>query len=62
MEEKEIIARLGAVKDHYLEIGKSIVDPEVISDMKQYVRLTKDYKDLQPVVDAYDAYVLLVDN
>lgn len=62
MEEREIIARLGAVKDHYLEIGKSIVDPDVISDMKQYVRLTKEYKDLEPVVKAYESYVLLVEN
>src|SRR5690606_22957518 len=62
MEEREIIARLGAVKDHYQEIGKSIVDPQVIADMKEYVRLTKEYKDLEPVVKAYDAYVLLVEN
>jgi len=62
MEEKEIIARLGAVKDHYIEIGKRIVDPDVIADMKQYVKLTKEYKDLQPVVDAYDSYMLLVEN
>src|SRR5690606_23338622 len=27
-----------------------------------YVRLTKEYKDLEPVVKAYDAYVLLVEN
>lgn len=62
MEEREIIERLGAVKDHYLEIGKSIVDPDVIADMKRYVKLTKEYKELQPIVEAYDHYVLLVQN
>ncbi len=62
MDEKEIIARLGAVKDHYQEIGKSIVDPEIIADMKQYVRLTKEYKELESIVEAYDSYVLLVEN
>lgn len=62
MEEREIIQKLGAVKDHYIEVGKSMVDPDVIADMKQYVKLTKEYKELQPIVEAYDAYVLLIEN
>lgn len=62
MDQNEILLRLGAVKDHYTEIGKQIVDPEVIADMKHYVKLTKEYKDLEPVVTAYDSYKLLCEN
>lgn len=62
MDRKEILMRLGAVKDRYIEIGKQIVDPEVINDMKRYVRLTKEYKELEPVVTAFDAYKLLCEN
>lgn len=62
MNQNEILVRLGSVKDHYQEIGKRIVDPDVISDMKIYVRLTKEFKDLEPVVRAYDAFKLLCDN
>lgn len=62
MDQEEILMRLASVKDHYNEIGKQIVDPDVIADMKRYVRLTKEYKDLEPVVEAYDSYKLLCEN
>ncbi len=62
MDQKEILARLGAINDHYIEVGKLIVDPDVISDMKRYVKLTKEYKDLEPVSKAYNDYKLLCEN
>lgn len=62
MEEREILARLGAVKDQYIEIGKRLVDPALMSDMKQFVRLSKEYKELEPVVKAYDQYKLMGEN
>lgn len=62
MDEKEIIARLGAINDHYIEVGKMIVDPEVISDMKRYVKLSKEYKELEPISKAYEEYKLLIAN
>ena len=37
-------------------------DPQVTSDMKRYVKLSKDYKDLQPVVKAYHEYKGLIDS
>ena len=36
-------------------------DPQVTADMKRYVKLSKDYKDLQPVVKAYRDYKSLLD-
>jgi peptide chain release factor 1 len=36
-------------------------DPQVTADMKRYVKLSKDYKDLQPVVKAYHEYKALLD-
>jgi peptide chain release factor 1 len=36
-------------------------DPAITSDMKRYVKLSKDYKDLQPVVRAYHQYKSLID-
>lgn len=62
MTEAEILLRLGAIKDHYQEVGKLIVDPEIISDMKRYVKLSKEYKELEPIAQAYDAYKLLSEN
>ncbi len=62
MDQREILARLGAVKDHYNEVGKRLVDPAMMDDMKQYVKLSKEYKELEPIVEAYDAYKLMCEN
>jgi peptide chain release factor 1 len=57
-----MIDKLQGLQAKYLEIEEQINDPEVIADMKRYVKLNKDYKELQPVVDAYKAYKNVVDN
>ncbi len=62
MNQQEILLRLGSVKDHYEELGKLIVDPSVISDMKRYVKLTKEFKDIEPIVQAYESYKLITEN
>jgi peptide chain release factor 1 len=62
MNEKEILSKLGAIRDHYLEVGKRIIDPEVIMDTKRYVKYSKEYKELEPVAEAFDSYKLLYDN
>ena len=37
-------------------------DPRITADMKRFVKLSKDYKDLQPVIKAYHDYRTLLDN
>ncbi len=56
MTQSEILFRLSSVRDHYDELGKLIVDPDVINDMKRYAKLAKEYKDLEPLVEAYEQY------
>jgi len=51
-----LIDKLESIKDRYFEVEKLITDPEVMSDMKRYIQLNKEYKDLGPVVEAYDEY------
>lgn len=62
MSDNKLLNRLRAVRDHYQEIAKLIVDPAVIADMKRYVKLNKEYKDLEPLVQAYDEYKLICEN
>lgn len=57
-----LIAKLELIKERWEEVGKKIVDPEIISDMKQYVKLTKEYKDLEEVVTALDKLKSLTSN
>ncbi len=38
------------LKDKYEELQRQLSDPEVISDMKKYVQLNKEYKELDPII------------
>ena len=39
-----------------------ITDPDIIADMKRYIQLNKEYKDLEEIVDAYNEYRNVIDN
>jgi peptide chain release factor 1 len=57
-----MLDKLEAIYKRWEEIGRQIAEPEVMSDMKRYIKLSKDYKELQPIVDAYKEYKLVMDN
>ncbi len=58
----EIIDKLEVIKNRWEEIADQMNDPEVITDMKRYVKLNKDYKDLEPLITAYKEYKSLIAN
>ena len=45
----DLLQRLLAIEDRYIEVSKLITDPSVISDMKRYPSLMKEYKDLEKI-------------
>ena len=57
-----LLEKLEVIYLRWQEIGEQIVQPDVIADMKRYVKLNKDYKDLQPVIDAYKQYKNILSN
>lgn len=57
-----ILERLEGVKRRFAEVGELLTAPDVITDMKRYIRLNKEYKELQPVVEAYNRYKSALDN
>ena len=59
---KIMIDKLAAIHERWIEIGEQMNDPGVVSDMKKFIKLSKDYKDLQPIVDAYKEYKNVLDN
>lgn len=62
MSENAILSKLEGVKHKFDEIGQQITDPDVIADMKKYVALNKEYRELEPIVEAYDRYKNLLSN
>lgn len=51
-----LIEKLETYYIRFREIGQLITDPEVIGDMKRYVKLTKEYKDLETITGVADRY------
>ena len=62
MSDNAILSKLEGVKHKFDEIGQQITDPAVIADMKKYVSLNKEYRELEPIVEAYDRYKNLLSN
>lgn len=58
----EIADKLEVIKNRWEEIAEQMNDPAVMADMKRYVKLNKDYKDLEPVVLAYKDYKNIIGN
>ena len=57
-----MLEKLEAIKNRFDEVSELIVDPNIISDMKQYIQLNKEYKDLQPIIEAYQEYKNILSN
>ncbi len=57
-----LLQKLEEVHNKFIELGEQLADPEVAADMKRYVKLSKDYKELEPVSTAYKEYKDVIDN
>ena len=56
MAENTLLDKLEGLREKYESISRQIADPEVIADMKRYVQLNKDYKELEPIIEAGNRY------
>lgn len=57
-----ILEKLQGVHDRFDEVSRLLSDPSVTSDMKRYVKLNKEYKELEPIIEAYKEYKELLSN
>lgn len=58
----DLLSKLEAIHFRFVEVGKMITDPDIISDMDRYVKLNKEYRDLEEVDTAYKEYKNVLDN
>ena len=54
MSDNSLLEKLETFYIRFREIGQLITDPEVIQDMNRFVKLNKEYRDLQQIVEAGD--------
>tara|TARA_A100001011_G_C14258311_1_gene821132 strand:+ start:289 stop:1353 length:1065 start_codon:yes stop_codon:yes gene_type:complete len=52
-----MIDKLIAIKERFEEVSNLIVNPDIISDMSKYIKLNKEYKDLEPIVSTISQYM-----
>jgi len=58
----DLLSKLEAIHYRFIEVGTKIVDPDIISDMDRYVKLTKEYKDLEEIDTIYKEYKNIIGN
>ncbi|MBC8395955.1 MAG: peptide chain release factor 1 [Flavobacteriales bacterium] len=57
-----MLQKINIVNQRFDELNDLIIQPDIISDQKKYVQLTKEYKDLKTIVDIGEVYKSLLDN
>jgi len=58
----DYLEKLKAIKARFLDLEEKLSDPEVITDIKRFSKINKEYKSLQELSDACDAYEELLGN
>ena len=62
MGQTPLLEKLDVLVVRFEEIGNLITDPDVISNMKRFVKLNKEYRDLEKIVTARNKYQQLLSN
>ena len=62
MADNSILTRLDGLKLKYEEIGQKLTDPEVITDVKQFIQFNKEYRELEPIIEASERYRTAIAN
>ncbi len=57
-----MLDKLEAIYNRYRQLEEQLADPDIISDMDRYSKISKEYKDLKPLVEQYHAYAELLGN
>ncbi len=56
-----MLDQLEAISERFNEVAQQIVQPEAVSDQKRFMKLSKEYKDLEKIVVQYKAYTQLLE-
>jgi len=56
-----LVEKVLSLQEKFQTIQNQLSDPEVMQDMKRYVQLNKDYKELEPIIKAGLEYKQVID-
>jgi peptide chain release factor 1 len=58
----DLLSKLEAIHFRFVEVGKMITDPDIISNMDRFVKLNKEYRELEELDAVYKSYKNLLGN
>lgn len=56
-----ILDKLDAIKARFDDLGISLTNPEIVSDNKRFTAISREYRKLEPIVDAWKRYRACLD-
>ena len=62
MSNNSLIEKYEGIKIRFDEVSQQISDPDIMKDMKRYVKLNQDYKQLDSLVKSFKRYQNLLKN
>lgn len=62
MANNTLLSKLEGIHERYTTLSAEITSPEVMSDMKRYISLNKEYKDLTPIIEIAKRYETSLQN
>ena len=62
MSENSLLAKIEGLYDKFNTLQEQLSDPEVMSDMKRFVQLNKEYKERDPIVKAGTKFKKMVED
>ena len=57
-----MLSKLQNIKNRYDEISEQMMSPDIMSDNKAYIKLAKEHKNLEPIIEVYNEYKKATDD
>jgi peptide chain release factor 1 len=57
-----MLEQLEAINERFNEVAQQMTQPEIVSDMNKYKTISKEYKDLEKIVNKYKEYLNILSN
>lgn len=57
-----MLEQLEAINERFNEVAQQMTQPEIVSDMNKYKTISKEYKDLEKIVNKYKDYQNILSN
>jgi len=57
-----MLDKLDAIKARFENLGVALTNPEIVSDNKKFTATSKEYRSLEKIVNAHNAYVKLLED